>query len=322
MNTQSAPKTATVVYNPIKVDLDELQRLVEKHAVGFDVKWEETTEDDPGFSQAKKGVDAGDDVVIACGGDGTVRLVAEAVSESDTRIGIVPAGTGNLLARNLRLDSNFNAAIKTAFSGSERTIDICHAEVKYPGGKTEDIPFVVMAGVGVDAQMIANTDDDLKKRIGFLAYGVAIARSLKGGNRIKLTRRLDEGRWHALSAHSVIVGNCGDLVNNLTLLPNAVPDDGKLDIVIMRPKGLLGWTVIGGRLVWQMAQKIWVTFAGQSERAKSQEMNGDSLRFLQGEKIDVDFRNPEMFEVDGDEVGDVDGFTIHVVPDALTVRVP
>ncbi|MHA2788928.1 diacylglycerol/lipid kinase family protein [Corynebacterium sp. S7] len=322
MNSSVQRKTATVVYNPIKVDRAELEKLVAKHGHGHTVKWEETTEDDPGYSQAKKGVDAGDDLVIACGGDGTVRMVAEAVSQTDTSLGIVPAGTGNLLARNLRMDSGFEAAVRTAFEEKERLIDLCHAEVFFPNGTRKTYPFAVMAGVGVDAQMIVNTDDDLKKRIGFLAYGVAILKSLKGGNRIKLARRLDGGRWKTLNAHSVIVGNCGDLVNNLTLLPDAVPDDGKLDVVIMRPKGLFGWAIIAGRLALQMAQKFWFTLRGQRERAKSQKDDSDSLRYLQGESIEVSFSHPEVFEVDGDELGEVERFHVRIVPGALKVRVP
>ncbi|WP_018295459.1 diacylglycerol/lipid kinase family protein [Corynebacterium lubricantis] len=322
MNTPAPRKTATVVYNPIKVNREELAKLVDKHAHGYDVKWEETTEDDPGYSQAKKGVDAGDDLVIACGGDGTVRLVAEAVSETEASLGIIPAGTGNLLARNLRLDADFEAAVRTAFGEKERTIDLCHAEVTYPDTSKETFPFAVMAGVGIDAQMIANTDDDLKKRIGFFAYGVAILKSLKGGNRIKLTRRLDWGRWRTLRAHSVIVGNCGDLVNNLTLLPDAVPDDGKLDVVIMRPNGIFGWAIIGGRLVWQMSQKLWFTLRGQREKAKSSGDGSDSLRYLQGESIEVSFSHREVFEVDGDEIGEVDAFHVRIAPGVLKVRVP
>lgn len=320
----AARKTATVVYNPVKASRDELEALVAKYATDYsEVKWEETTEDDPGYAQAMKAVDAGDDVVVACGGDGTVRLVAEAVAKTDTDVGIVPAGTGNLLARNLRLDPEFDAAVRTAFQGAHRPIDLCHADVEFVDGTREEFPFAVMAGVGIDAQMIANTDDDLKKKIGFLAYGVAIAKSLRGGNRIKLLRRIDGGRWRTTRAHSVIVGNCGDLVNNLTLLPDAVPDDGMLDVVIMRPKGPVGWLFIFGQLAAQMAQKVWYTVQGKAERAKSDESNStNSLRYLQGTTFDVIFSHPEVFEVDGDEVGEINGFSVKVFPKALNVRVP
>lgn len=325
--TRMAPEDglrfATIIYNPVKTTRSELETLAMKYGDGYsEIHWEETTEEDPGYSQAQKAVAEGADVVVACGGDGTVRLVAAALAHTDTSLGIIPAGTGNLLARNITLDPEFDKSMETALQGTERSIDVCYAKVDRPNAEEETFPFVVMAGVGIDAQMIKNTDDDLKAKIGFLAYGVAIAKSLKGGDRIKLLRRVDRGRWRTARAHSVIVGNCGDLVNNIVLLPDAIPDDGKLDVVIMRPKGLFGWFNIFGQLAYQMGQKLFYTLRGRGAEVDGEDNNSKSLRYLQGKQIDVKFSQPEEFEVDGDPAGTVDGFSVTVEPSALRVRVP
>ncbi|WIM68799.1 diacylglycerol kinase family protein [Corynebacterium breve] len=323
MNLPISARKAVIVYNPVKVDVGQLEMYAEKYRGSYtQIEWKETTEADPGFSQAKAAVEEGADVVVACGGDGTVRLVASAVAGSSTSLGIVPVGTGNLLARNLKLSLLPEAAMRTALQGTERVIDMCYALVDYPDTSSEEIPFVVMAGIGIDAQMIANTDDRLKKKFGFAAYGVAILKSLRGGNRVKLLRRIDRGRWRTARAHSVIVGNCGELVNNLTLMPDALPDDGRIDVVVMRPKGPVGWVLIFGQIVAQTADKLWSTVKRGRGLRLTPDRDTDGMRYMQGAQFDVIFSHPEVFEVDGDQIGQVTGFSVRVSPSVLNVRIP
>src|SRR5699024_8941269 len=110
------------------------------------------------------------------GGDGTVRAVAEhlADSEADADLGIVPLGTGNLLARNLGVPiDDIDAAVERAVAGESRRIDIGWAEAdewRYA--------FAVMAGFGIDAHMITETDDDLKDRAGWVAYVESLGRAV------------------------------------------------------------------------------------------------------------------------------------------------
>ena len=128
----------TVVFNPVKVHLGRLRRAVERYAwEGADIEWAATTAEGPGFSQAVRALEHGTDLIIAAGGDGTVRMVALAVSGSKTPMAIVPAGTGNMLARNLGVPLVLEAAVHRAFSGTDRLIDLCRAEMVYPDGRTE-----------------------------------------------------------------------------------------------------------------------------------------------------------------------------------------
>ena len=107
-----------VVLNPIKARASEARALVEGACLA--AGWEaplfyETTAEDPGFSQARAAVAAGADVVLVGGGDGTVRVVADVLAHSDIAMGLLPLGTGNLLARNIHLDiGNLHSCVETA----------------------------------------------------------------------------------------------------------------------------------------------------------------------------------------------------------------
>lgn len=315
---------AAVVYNPVKTDAERLKRLVGYAADSHgweSVSWFETSVADPGGGQARQAVAEGAEMVVACGGDGTVRAVAAGLRDSGAALGIVPQGTGNLLARNLKLPLNQEYAIEVAFGGQDDEIDICTAELTRADGTTEQLDFVVMAGVGIDAQMIINTDDQMKKRFGFLAYAVAVIKSLRGGNRIKLLHRMDGGKEYRTSVHSVIVGNCGELIGNVALLPDAKANDGILDVVAMRPRGVFGWAQIALRLADQMVQKLRHKIMRRDVRVTGTDQDVKALQYVTGKQFSVELQAPELFEIDGDEVGEVTAFTVTVDHLGLTVRV-
>src|SRR5690606_7997474 len=127
----------------------------------------ETTVEDVGQGVTKQALDAGADLIIAAGGDGTVRAVVEAMRGHDVPVALLPSGTGNLLARNLNLTHNASpASVRTAFSGVERRIDLGMITIEREDKTREEHAFVVMAGLGLDAKMITNTDDGLKSKAG------------------------------------------------------------------------------------------------------------------------------------------------------------
>ena len=194
---ETARQTAAVVYNPIKVDLDAIKTAVGRHEFSNDwapTKYYETSKEDPGGEVTKQALADGADMIIAAGGDGTVRAVAEALQGTDASLALLPSGTGNLLARNLELSlDNLDDSIATAFSGRDRDIDLGVVDIEREDGSRETKAFVVMAGVGLDAKMLANTNDELKKRVGWLAYVDAIARALRDDNKIEVRYELDDG---------------------------------------------------------------------------------------------------------------------------------
>ena len=327
MASPAKPTTrqAAVVYNPTKVDLDKLRDAVatsELEAGWAPTLWLETTPDDPGMGQARVAVDRGVDLVLSAGGDGTLRAVAESVRGRDVSIGVIPLGTGNLLARNLNLDVNASKledAVRIAFTGEDRPIDIGVIEIEREDGGRAEHAFLVMAGLGLDAKMIANTRPELKRRVGWLAYVDAIARSLVDRDALRIRYRLDEGEVRATRVHTIMVGNCGTMPGNVVLLPDAEIDDGVFDIVTLRPEGFGGWAQIWFKIFWENGV---LRRSQVGRKIVSMQREVRTLRYLRGESIAVRLDRAEEFELDGDEFGQVVAFRARVDPRAVRVRVP
>ena len=313
---------AAVVYNPTKVDLKALRAVVaaaEKKAGWNATLWFETSEADPGGGQTKQAIEHGACLVMAAGGDGTVRAVAEGLRGTDIAIALLPSGTGNLLARNLDITLlNLEHSVTTAFTGKDRLIDIGVVEAERPDGTRQTNVFVVMAGVGLDAQMLANTKPSLKKRVGWLAYVDAIARSLRGNSRVRMRFSVDGSPVNTMTAHTVLVGNCGSLPGNILLLPDAAVDDGVFDVVALRPKGVVGWVQIWVKIVWENGV-LRRSAVGRKLMSLTKEVR--TLRYLKGSSFVARLSRPEEYELDGDAFGKAIALRARVEHLALKVRV-
>ncbi|MET4780649.1 diacylglycerol kinase family protein [Glaciihabitans sp. UYNi722] len=323
MNTPPAQtqKRAAVVYNPIKVDLEAIRSVVghEEQANGWgETMWFPTSEDDPGQGPCREAVSAGASLVIAAGGDGTVRAVAEGLRGVSTPMALLPSGTGNLLARNLDLTlDDLEHSIHTAFTGDDREIDVGIIDLVRQDSADSTHVFVVMAGLGLDAKMLVNTDEDLKKKAGWLAYVKALATTLRDKNELRFTYSLDKGPTRAIRAHTIIVGNCGALPANIMLLPDAAVDDGQFDIVLLRPEGLVGWIQIFVKVLWENGV-LRRTKAGRA--LMTQEVS--ALRYVEATELTVTLERPEEIELDGDEFGITTGFRTWVDQGGITIKVP
>ncbi|WP_166998989.1 diacylglycerol/lipid kinase family protein [Paramicrobacterium fandaimingii] len=317
-------KFAAVVFNPVKTDAEKLKRIITEDAVEHG--WGEplfiaTTVDDPGVSMAKQAVEKGASVVVAAGGDGTVRCVAEGLRSSGVPLAIVPAGTGNLLARNLDLPlGNVKQAVSIAYAGNDRAIDVGIAEVRAENGPAQQYVFLVMAGMGIDAQMIANTNDDLKKSVGWLAYADAVVRSLADLKPFRIRYQLAESAPHSAHVSTILVANCGTLPAGIELLPDAKIDDGKLDLAVLQPKGALGWLQVWRKVRWEngvlrrssIGRRILTATEGRDR----------TVTYLRSPMVTVKPDDPQQLELDGDEIGTTTATRFTVDPLALTVKVP
>ncbi|MFF5626717.1 diacylglycerol kinase family protein [Microbacterium sp. LWH10-1.2] len=297
-----------VIWNPSKIDEERLRAAVSE-SITAEVVWWETSEDDPGRGMASSAIDEGCDVVVAVGGDGTVRAVAEVLAGTEVALGIVPQGTGNLLARNLGVPlDDITAALERVQDGEPRSIDI--GWVEFEGEKRA---FTVMVGFGVDAQMLVETNDDLKDRAGWLAYVEAMGRALAGTEMTDITLTLDEGDAQEVRGHTMIIGNCGMLQGGIRLLPDAVLDDGQLDLLLVSADGALQWLDTVRSVVWDNG--IRRLLGGGTEAVST-----ESTRHVAAQTISVTLDSPQQFEVDGEEVGEVASFVATVQPGALIVR--
>ncbi|WP_165065559.1 diacylglycerol/lipid kinase family protein [Marisediminicola senii] len=316
-------KIAAVIYNPIKVDLDALREAIttEADAAGWgETRWYPTSVEDEGQGATGEALADKVDLVIAAGGDGTVRAVAEAVRGSGVPVALLPSGTGNLLARNLKLTlDNMPTSVKVAFTGVDRDIDLGVIDIEREDKSRDRHVYVVMAGMGLDAKMIENTDDDLKAKAGWVAYVKAIAASLRDRNELHLRFQLDGGPRRRATAHTVILGNCGSLPANVLLMPDAVIDDGLFDLMLMRPGGVLGWIRVWTKIAWTNGvlrrTKTGAAIAGERR-------NDGDLHYETGKKFVARLSRPEVIELDGDTFGTATAFNSFIDPGALTVRIP
>lgn len=302
-----------VIWNPSKPGGDQLRSAVDDvfgdDADGTVVEWWETTPEDPGRGMAAEAVAAGCDVVVAAGGDGTVRAVAEGLAGTAAALGIVPRGTGNLLARNLSIPLNDPAAaLVRVRDGEEKKIDIGWVDID-----GEEHAFVVMVGFGIDAQMLVETDDDLKDRAGWLAYVEAMGRALAGTEMTDISLTLDDGEAQELRGHTMLIGNCGMVQGGIRLLPDAVLDDGQLDMLLVSADGPLQWLDTVRSVVWENG--IRRIFGAVDEAVST-----NSTTHVSAERIAVELSSPQIFEIDGEEVGEVSHFSVRVQPAAITVR--
>lgn len=319
---QSKPHAA-VVYNPIKVDLRKLRRAVEaaETDAGWSrTRWYATSEQDAGQGVTRDALGKGAGVVLAAGGDGTVRAVAEALRDSAVPIALLPSGTGNLLARNLDLSlSNLEASVATAFTGVDRAIDLGIAEITRPDESTESHVFLVMAGLGLDAKMIALTNSKLKKAVGWLAYVDAGVRALPELEPVRLRYSLDDQPERPLTVHTMIIGNCGGLPGGILLIPDAKPDDGILDIAALKPRGRFGWVRVWNKIAWENGV-LRKSAAGR--RIIDLTADVKDVTYFRGSRLGIAVDAPQEFQLDGDEFGMVKAVNCWADAGALTVKVP
>jgi diacylglycerol kinase (ATP) len=293
-------RRCAVVYNPTKIS-DQFAELLEdrlQRTGWVDTLWLETSAEDPGRAMTQQAVAEHVDLVIGAGGDGTVRIVADGLAHTGTPMGLIPAGTGNLLARNLDLPLEEGPAIDVALAGHTRSIDLVKITV-------DDRPsehFAVMAGIGVDAMTMDETDENLKDKIGSAAYFVAAGKAL-GRLPIRIRVQLDGHRPIKRDAMLCVVGNVGKL-RGLTLIPGALPDDGLLDLYIASPRRLTHWIKLAMRLIARRPQR------------------DDQVDQHSGRRVVIRIDGTDNYQLDGDVVGESATLTAEIQPGALTICTP
>ncbi|GAA1865138.1 diacylglycerol/lipid kinase family protein [Myceligenerans crystallogenes] len=319
------PRHIAVVLNPSKNGTAGLRSRVRAACVERGLPapvFYETSVADPGQGQTRRAIEEGADVVVAAGGDGTVRAVAEVLVGGDVPMGVIPVGTGNLLARNLDVPvADVERAIAVILDGRTRAIDVGWLRVEEFARDDDELPgepphvtdkehiFLVIAGLGFDAAMVAGADPELKRRVGWVAYFLAGVPHMRG-RRLRARIWLDDEPPVDARLRSVMIGNCGRLPGGITLLPDAVLDDGVLDVAAADVRGgVFGWAQLTAEVAMQgfgvssdLPEKLGRIDHSTCRRARVRVSGGDEV------------------QVDGDPLGRAVEVSARVEPSALRVR--
>ncbi|ANS77970.1 Transcription regulator [Serinicoccus hydrothermalis] len=262
-----------------------------------------TTVAEPGAAQARELLALGCTRVVVAGGDGTLREVAGAVGDRAV-LGVVPCGTANLAARNLGLPlRSTTAAARLAVAGPGRRVDLGRVEASHEDGSSTSLPFLVVVGVGQDAEVLATMIPEAKRRLGWLAYVTpGLSRLRRPGRPVGL--RVDDAAEQEEPAWSVLAVNGGRLPLGARLVPGARMDDGLLHVAVVGPRRLADW----GRVA--------ATGLGAPHREHP------ALRYRQGRVAVLRLGAPGPVQVDGDVLPGCVSARVEIRPGGLRVAAP
>nr|WP_294690621.1 diacylglycerol kinase family protein [uncultured Friedmanniella sp.] len=296
-------RRAAIIFNPSKVvDWVTFRRQVEYELAErgwVRALWLETTVDDPGRAMTQQAVDEQVDLVLGAGGDGTIRVICSGLAGTGIPFGLVPAGTGNLLARNIGIPLDRAAALEVALDGVDKAVDL--VQICVDGGEPDH--FAVMGGIGLDAVIMESTNPDLKKAVGSAAYFLSAARNANH-QPLHATIQVDDLPALRRRAHVILVGNVGYLQANIPLIPDAKYDDGLLDVMVASPRTTTDWVRLTTRVLTR------------------QRRSDEQLDRLTGRKVTITVEERDQYQLDGDTVGECGTMVAQIKPGALTLRVP
>lgn len=257
-----------------------------------------TTHPTEAFEFASQAVGQGFDRVIVAGGDGTINQAINGIGDSGVPLGIIPLGTGNVLAHELGIPSNNIArALEIIDANNIREVDVASADGRR---------FILMAGFGFDAAVVESVSPKVKDVWGTMAYAPAIVEQLikYAPTRFRLT--LHDGEVVETDAFAVVVANCGTYAHSFKIAPEAVFDDGLLDVIVFE-KGNATTTL---RLVRQCLSTIFQT-----------DLAGITATCLKTASVRIESDPPVRSQIDGDVTGE-SGVLIKVLPKCLRLLVP
>jgi YegS/Rv2252/BmrU family lipid kinase len=250
---------------------------------------------------AEYGVAEKVDVVAVFGGDGTTMQAAAALVGTDVVLGVIPGGTGNLLAGNLRIPASPARAARALVRATPRLFDL--GRMERPAGPQY---FAVACGAGYDARVMAGTLSEHKRRWGMAAYAATTLR-LMSELRSTLHSITIDGVAYEANAAMVLVANCGEVIPPFVKLgPGIAPDDGLLDVVVVRADNIAQSL----RAVWDLL-RLAPGELGQNAY----------VSHIRARQVTVETDRAQPVQLDG-EPGGSTPFTASVVPAAIRIMVP
>ena len=297
LETGSKLTRVAFIFNPVSGTADPTARRSRlealAHAAGLECPLAETDVERGALPLAERAVRDGMERVLVSGGDGSVAEAAAVLAGTPVVLGVIPGGTGNLLAINLGIPADPEAAVRLALHGQPCPTDV---------GRANGHVFLIMAGMGADARMIRDADRELKQRLGFLAYFVAALKNLR---QSRTSYRITvDGRTFRRLAKTVLIANMGRITGGVQLVPEAAPATGRLEVAVLR-----------ARTVWDLLRVAVNALVGaRSSRSL--------LEIHHGSHIVIETRRPQPVQVDGNDIGSTSRLEIVIEPGALQLVRP
>jgi YegS/Rv2252/BmrU family lipid kinase len=271
---------------------DELSRQIKEylHEFGFNPEIHLTKSSEDATRIAKSCVQKKREIVVAAGGDGTINAVVNGLGKSNIICGIIPLGTVNLLATELDIPLDIRSACQLITEGNVRAIDLGQVNERY---------FASIAGVGFDAYIMKETHPHMKRLFGAVAYIFSGLRNVSAYPFKSIKIRIDNENSER-KGYLLIVGNGKYFGAHMTVAPQAVLDDHKLDLILYKRKDITG-----------LLQYFWGIKSGQITR----NLYTDYLHIKQ---VSISAHGKHLVHVDGELYG-ATPVTIKVVPSALKI---
>jgi diacylglycerol kinase (ATP) len=292
---------ALLISNPVaaRTDVSTRERVAEfLGRAGWKTEIAVTTGPDDARALTREAVLAGVDAVAVFGGDGTTMGAAASLVGTEVALVLIPGGTGNLLAGNLRIPSDPMRAARALTDGKRRVIDLGRMEL--PSGSHY---FGVACGAGIDARVMGETALVNKRRWGIGAYMATTLRVLPGVRSTACKVTVD-GELLETQAAMVLIMNCGEIIPPIVRVrPEISPEDGLLDLLTIAVDS--PWQGVRGLL------RVLLNASGDIRHTPY-------LRYARGRRFTVETADFLPVQFDGDPVGGTP-FTVDVVPKAVTV---
>ncbi|MCE5199044.1 diacylglycerol kinase family lipid kinase, partial [bacterium] len=259
---------------------------------------EVTSSPDDAFTLARHAQEYGYECVVVAGGDGTINQVINGLGDYNIPLGIIPLGTGNVLAHDLGIPAyDITRALKIIEAGKIREVDLA---------AVGDRRFVLMAGLGFDAAVVGSVSPKVKDVLGTVAYAPAFIEQLIKFNPVRFRLTFGDGSaTYETQALAVVVANCGTYAYNFKIAPEAVFDDGMLDILVFESNYGTTFNLIGQAL----------------ETFFQQQILNPNTSYFRATRVRVESDPPVKMQIDGDVAGE-SGVDIRVLPKALKLIVP
>ena len=310
------------------------------------LSWLFTTLDDPGDQATHYALSQGATHIIVAGGDGTVRTVGAALAHTGVRMTILPTGTGNVCARNLHIPlHSYVEALRLGTLPSTVTMDLCWlsmnedeacenisntpTEQQVKNQQTHEHPFLIIAGIGYDAETMHRTTVRLKKHFGWSAYILAALRSITAQRfnaHIHWTPPVHKNsqnsgahsngqprtRHTKVTGNTVMFVNCGRLPL-ATISPDSSHEDGRFEIVVANATmGVIGWATLGAKFLSHTLKM----------RPKNIHKDPGTLHYTHAETAKLTTDRARLVHVDGDTIGRTRAVTIKVDHGAVLISAP